>query len=115
MAPRRSELILSKSSLEQCKERRQQRLQTRRSSTKHNVGHGASDIQLLPPSTSLTMAMQPLDLRPFCGSFSFKGRSHGTMEDTISVHKSFCSPSINYRQPVHFFGVFDGHGGTHVT
>ncbi|XP_022888345.1 probable protein phosphatase 2C 75 isoform X4 [Olea europaea var. sylvestris] len=36
------------------------------------------------------------------------------MEDAVTVQTNLCSPTINHRHPVHFFGVFDGHGGAHV-
>ncbi|KAK6936373.1 PPM-type phosphatase-like domain [Dillenia turbinata] len=50
---------------------------------------------------------------PVFGSMSVSGRSR-EMEDAISVRTNFCSTEINRRQPLHFFGVFDGHGGSHV-
>ncbi|XP_047076298.1 probable protein phosphatase 2C 37 [Lolium rigidum] len=34
------------------------------------------------------------------------------MEDTVSLHPSFCVWAGG--EPMHFFGVFDGHGGPHV-
>ncbi|KAG6657067.1 hypothetical protein CIPAW_04G064500 [Carya illinoinensis] len=50
---------------------------------------------------------------PVFGSMSVSGRSRD-MEDTISVRTSLCRPEISTRRPVHFFAVFDGHGGPHV-
>ncbi|XP_041007285.1 probable protein phosphatase 2C 75 isoform X1 [Juglans microcarpa x Juglans regia] len=50
---------------------------------------------------------------PVFGSMSVSGRSRD-MEDTISVRTSLCRSEISTRRPVHFFAVFDGHGGPHV-
>ncbi|KAJ4836879.1 hypothetical protein Tsubulata_045487 [Turnera subulata] len=47
------------------------------------------------------------------GTLSVSGRSR-EMEDAITAHASLCRPEINGRRPVHFFGVYDGHGGSHV-
>ncbi|KAL7585921.1 probable protein phosphatase 2C 75 [Lactuca sativa] len=51
---------------------------------------------------------------PLYGSISVVGRARD-MEDEISVQPNFCRPEINGYRPVHFFGVFDGHGGHHVS
>lgn len=37
-----------------------------------------------------------------------------SMEDAVSIMTSLCSPAMNRFRPVHYFGVFDGHGGSHV-
>lgn len=50
---------------------------------------------------------------PVYGSMSVVGRAR-EMEDEISVKMNLCKPEINGYKPVHFFGVFDGHGGHHV-
>ncbi|XWS61065.1 hypothetical protein CRYUN_Cryun07bG0093700 [Craigia yunnanensis] len=50
---------------------------------------------------------------PVFGTMSISGRSR-EMEDTISVQTSLCRPDINLKRPVHFFAVYDGHGGPHV-
>ncbi|KAK9143635.1 hypothetical protein Syun_013035 [Stephania yunnanensis] len=47
------------------------------------------------------------------GSISVSGRSR-EMEDAISERPGLCRPAIACRKPVHFFGVYDGHGGAHV-
>lgn len=52
-------------------------------------------------------------LPPVVGVMSVAGRLRD-MEDAISVRINLCSPEINHGLPVHFFGVFDGHGGPHV-
>lgn len=45
------------------------------------------------------------------GSLSMAGRMR-MMEDTISLHPDLCTWADG--SPVHFFAVFDGHGGSHV-
>ncbi|KAM0930548.1 hypothetical protein ACQ4PT_000869 [Festuca glaucescens] len=45
------------------------------------------------------------------GSVALIGRFR-KMEDTVSLHPSFCVWAGG--EPMHFFGVFDGHGGPHV-
>ncbi|MBA0700653.1 hypothetical protein Goari_020715 [Gossypium aridum] len=50
---------------------------------------------------------------PVYGTMSISGRSR-EMEDAISVRTELCRPDINHRRPVHFFAVYDGHGGPHV-
>ncbi|XP_012090362.1 probable protein phosphatase 2C 75 isoform X2 [Jatropha curcas] len=54
----------------------------------------------------------PMDCPAF-GTMAVAGRSR-EMEDAIAVYTSLCKPAINRRGPVHFFAVFDGHGGPHV-
>lgn len=53
-------------------------------------------------------------VEPIFGTMSVTGRSR-EMEDAISTRTSLCSPDLNWRRPVHFFAVFDGHGGRHVS
>ncbi|OMO98013.1 phosphatase 2C (PP2C)-like protein [Corchorus olitorius] len=50
---------------------------------------------------------------PVFGTMSISGRSR-EMEDAVSVRTSLCRPDINLKRPVHFFAVYDGHGGPHV-
>lgn len=50
---------------------------------------------------------------PVFGTMSVSGRSRD-MEDAIAVQKSLCRPEISHCRPVHFFAVYDGHGGPHV-
>lgn len=45
------------------------------------------------------------------GSVALPGRSRG-MEDAVSVRPFFFRPAGG--SPLHFFAVFDGHGGPHV-
>lgn len=50
---------------------------------------------------------------PMYGIVSVMGRSR-KMEDTVTVKPSLCRPEINRQKPVHFFAVYDGHGGSQV-
>lgn len=50
---------------------------------------------------------------PVYGAMSVSGRAR-EMEDAISIRTSLCRPEINRRRPLHFFGVYDGHGGPQV-
>ncbi|KAL6960281.1 protein-serine,threonine phosphatase [Sarracenia purpurea var. burkii] len=72
------------------------------------------DAEVLSDSPSDTAILTPaIDSVPVFGTMSVAGRSRD-MEDTICVRTSLCRPEINLWRPVHFFGVYDGHGGTHV-
>lgn len=53
------------------------------------------------------------ELAPIFGSMSVIGRSR-EMEDAISVRPEFFVYEVAERRSLHFFGVFDGHGGSHV-
>ncbi|KAL5994417.1 hypothetical protein ACLOJK_024467 [Asimina triloba] len=46
------------------------------------------------------------------GSMSVSGRSR-EMEDEISVRPDFYRQEVSGRRQLHFFAVFDGHGGSH--
>lgn len=37
------------------------------------------------------------------------------MEDAIAIHPSFCDGNPNFPGDLHFFGVYDGHGCSHVS
>ncbi|GAU51870.1 hypothetical protein TSUD_416530 [Trifolium subterraneum] len=51
---------------------------------------------------------------PKYGITSVCGRRR-EMEDTVSVHPSFCEEKTEQKQkPFHFFSVYDGHGCSHV-
>ncbi|GMI99558.1 hypothetical protein HRI_003625100 [Hibiscus trionum] len=54
-----------------------------------------------------------LNIGPVYGTMSIAGRSR-EMEDAVSVRPELCRPDINLNRPVHFFAVYDGHGGSHV-
>ncbi|PIM97807.1 Serine/threonine protein phosphatase [Handroanthus impetiginosus] len=49
---------------------------------------------------------------PVIGAVAVAGRQR-EMEDAVSIHARLCTPAINRCLPVHYFGVYDGHGGPH--
>ncbi|XP_074319628.1 putative protein phosphatase 2C 75 isoform X2 [Silene latifolia] len=51
---------------------------------------------------------------PVWGMVSIAGRMR-VMEDTVMVCMDLCRPEIAQFHPVHFFAVYDGHGGSHVS
>lgn len=63
-------------------------------------------------STSANDAEAPRR-EPVFGMMSVSGRSR-EMEDAVTTRTWLCRPEICRRQPVHFFAVYDGHGGPHV-
>uniref|UniRef100_A0ACD5X1R4 Uncharacterized protein n=1 Tax=Avena sativa TaxID=4498 RepID=A0ACD5X1R4_AVESA len=68
----------------------------------------ASAVAGLPAATDAgATAVWPVAF----GSVALAGRLR-EMEDTVSLHPSFCVWADG--SPMHFFAVFDGHGGPHV-
>lgn len=55
-----------------------------------------------------------LQERPKFGFTSVCGRRRD-MEDAVSIHTSFCYQNPKIPAKTHFFGVFDGHGCSHVS
>ncbi|KAM7499299.1 hypothetical protein LguiA_023713 [Lonicera macranthoides] len=53
------------------------------------------------------------ELFPKFGFTSVKGRRRD-MEDAVSIHPSFCGEDRYISSDTHFFGVYDGHGCSHV-
>lgn len=51
---------------------------------------------------------------PKFGMTSVCGRRRD-MEDAVAIHTSFCGPDPNFPSGMHFFGVYDGHGCSHVS
>lgn len=80
-------------------------MHTASSSTSSGEDAEAPVRELAPASESVH--------EPVFGTMSVSGSSR-VMEDAIGVQTSLCLPEICQRRPVHFFGVFDGHGGSHV-
>nr|XP_015877991.2 probable protein phosphatase 2C 75 isoform X1 [Ziziphus jujuba var. spinosa] len=67
-------------------------------------------------STSANGAEQSVEAparEPVFGMMSVSGRSRD-MEDAVTTRTWLCRPAICRRRPVHFFAVYDGHGGPHV-
>lgn len=50
---------------------------------------------------------------PKFGMTSVCGRRRD-MEDAVAIHPAFCGPNPNFPSGMHFFGVYDGHGCSHV-
>lgn len=72
---------------------------------------GTPEEQPAAPSTS--GPMPSADPPAVFGSMSITGRSR-EMEDAISLQPDFFRTEVPGRRPLHFFAVFDGHGGSHV-
>lgn len=51
---------------------------------------------------------------PKFGLTSVCGRRRD-MEDAVAVHPSFCSSDLQKSSDLHFYGVYDGHGCSHVS
>jgi protein phosphatase 2C len=74
------------------------------------------EMELVPLPPAGPQELQPADVPaqvwPVAfGSLSMAGRMR-MMEDTVSLHPDLCTWADG--SPVHFFAVFDGHGGSHV-
>lgn len=50
---------------------------------------------------------------PKFGMTSVRGRRRD-MEDAVSIHASFCGQDAENNTGLHFYGVYDGHGCSHV-
>ncbi|MGI4370285.1 PP2C family serine/threonine-protein phosphatase, partial [Klebsiella pneumoniae] len=50
---------------------------------------------------------------PKFGMASICGRRRD-MEDAVAVHPFFCRREHDSADELHYFGVYDGHGGSHV-
>lgn len=110
---------------EKCRERRRRRMEMRRlgpteSSDCSSEGKrvrteevSSAKSALLPPGEENEPYSSQSDLVPAVGTMSVSGRSR-EMEDAISVRIDFCRLEIFGRRSLHFFAVFDGHGGPHV-
>jgi len=82
-----------------CKRSKQEALATRYSS--------------IPRSSREDFSDQNVDVSsPKYGVSSVCGRRR-EMEDAVAIHPSFSSPK-NSEFPQHYFGVYDGHGCSHV-
>lgn len=66
----------------------------------------------VPPVTENGVGVVP-DYPKF-GMTSVCGRRRD-MEDAVAIHPSFCGPNPNFPSGMHFFGVYDGHGCSHVS
>lgn len=120
-------------SLEACRKRRRRRIEMRRAAiaaaaaagaggSSHGGGGGGSssttvnnEDQAAVVNNNNVAPVQPYvaDGVPVVGVMSVPGRLRD-MEDAFTIKTSLCCPPINRHQPVHFFAVYDGHGGPHV-
>ncbi|XP_010443694.1 PREDICTED: probable protein phosphatase 2C 75 [Camelina sativa] len=64
--------------------------------------------------TPMTWKGEETEDEPLYGIVSVMGRSR-KMEDSVTVKPNLCKPEINRTRPVHFFAVYDGHGGSQVS
>ncbi|PSS32573.1 Protein phosphatase [Actinidia chinensis var. chinensis] len=64
-------------------------------------------------SRSLRIELEAVRERPNFGMTSVRGRRRD-MEDAVAIHRSFCWRNGRSPAELHFFGVYDGHGCSHV-
>ena len=64
-------------------------------------------------SRSLRIEREAVRERPNFGMTSVCGRRRD-MEDAVAIHRSFCQRKGRSPEELHFFGVYDGHGCSHV-
>lgn len=76
-------------------------------------GFFASPTSSLPKSETQVRKVEETEDEPTYGIVSVMGRSR-KMEDTVTVKPNLCRPEVNRQRPVHFFAVYDGHGGSQV-
>ncbi|KAJ8750632.1 hypothetical protein K2173_015813 [Erythroxylum novogranatense] len=80
----------------------------------NNNGLSASQAIKLSLSPSiLTNSVDNKELYPKFGVASVCGRRRD-MEDAVAVHPSFCVREMGTTTQLHYFGVYDGHGCSHV-
>lgn len=111
-----------------CRERRRRRIEMRRRLASGTAVAGTDDSEaqkfaavekenenaVTPSSSAPITTLISNKETPAYGFMSVIGRAR-VMEDEISVRTNLCRPEINGYRPVHFFAVFDGHGGHHVS
>nr|GMD78396.1 probable protein phosphatase 2C 75 [Ipomoea batatas] len=68
----------------------------------------SSEMMPDPSSPAITHAMTALVVEVM----SISGWSC-EMEDALCVRPNLCNPEINCCRPLHYFALFDGHGGAH--
>lgn len=66
-----------------------------------------------PPKEAVAAVVEESAECPKFGMTSVCGRRRD-MEDAVSIHPSFCESNQQIAPGIHFFGVFDGHGCSHV-
>uniref|UniRef100_A0A5B7AZX9 protein-serine/threonine phosphatase n=1 Tax=Davidia involucrata TaxID=16924 RepID=A0A5B7AZX9_DAVIN len=63
--------------------------------------------------SNLSPVLSPSPLHPKFGFASVCGRRRD-MEDAVAIHPSFCRREHETTSELHYFGVYDGHGCSHV-
>ncbi|KAJ0099263.1 hypothetical protein Patl1_20011 [Pistacia atlantica] len=76
--------------------------------------HFLTKLQLQPPKMGLLTPSLVENPMPDFGCISIQGLSQ-TMDDAWFVKENFCRPDIFGGNPLHFFSIYDGHGGSHVS
>ncbi|KAK6156187.1 hypothetical protein DH2020_010435 [Rehmannia glutinosa] len=80
----------------------------------HNFEVEDREIQQLAETNTFELTeAPPSSSSPKFGMTSVCGRRRD-MEDEVSIHPSLCGRNPNSPGGLHFFGVFDGHGCSHV-
>ncbi|CAI9768345.1 unnamed protein product [Fraxinus pennsylvanica] len=70
-------------------------------------------IPLSPPPSSSRIEADAVPECPKFGMTSVCGRRR-EMEDAVAIHPSFCCQNLSSPGGLHFFGLYDGHGCSHV-
>ncbi|KAF8668277.1 hypothetical protein HU200_052332 [Digitaria exilis] len=109
----------SSSAAQECRLRRRRRLAP--PPHRADAGAGGEKEKRVRPSTPSSSSEEEAEVddddqeqpgRVAFGWVSVAGRSR-EMEDAVSLRPAFCTNWLD-GSPIHFFGVFDGHGGSHV-
>lgn len=84
-------------------------------SKRRRLNEGVAKCGLIPEivSASLLLSDEVTQMRPKFGMASVCGRRRD-MEDAVAIHLSFSRLHQNTPQVLHYFGVYDGHGCSHV-
>ncbi|KAL1552683.1 protein-serine/threonine phosphatase [Salvia divinorum] len=69
---------------------------------------------LAPGTEAAVVARRKAVPVPDPGAVAVAGRQR-TMEDAVTVWMDLCSPLITGCLPVHYFAIYDGHGGSHFS
>ncbi|KAG6409771.1 hypothetical protein SASPL_127813 [Salvia splendens] len=93
--------------------RRNQLRRKRRSSEEGPTDHDDDD-EGRDLAQGAEAAVLERKLVPVPGALAVAGRQR-EMEDAATVWMDLCSPLISGGLPVHYFGVYDGHGGDHFS
>lgn len=94
---------------EQILESENERSETKESSISDRPENLSSPI----PSSSLLSSSVSQEVYPKFGVASVCGRRRD-MEDAVAIHPSFCRREHETATEFHYFGVYDGHGCSHV-